>query len=171
MKSLRLRQLLFVCVAMLLTLMPTGAAQATPPDQYIYHSEVDWSWIDCGDFMVNEHAVMDVRVREHYDKDGNWVRAVEHYDWNGIVYNNQHPEIFLVEKPTHYNVTYYPDGLQAWVGLIISIHVPGEGPVFRGAGRGALYWLDDGYDLVYYMGHNDWIEGNTDALCAALRAP
>jgi len=168
MKPVRLSRMLLVGMVVLLTLVPPGAAWAKPPDQYTYHLEFDAPWIDCGDFMVNEQTAIDVRVREHYDKEGNWVRAVEHYDWNGIVYNDQYPEFFLVEKPTHFSITYDPDGFETWVGLFINIHVPGQGPVLQGAGREVVYWLDDGYELVFYAGQSGYIDGNFDALCAAL---
>jgi hypothetical protein len=162
---------LLVGMVVLLVMMPAGAAFAAPPEHWIYHYELDYPWIDCGDFTINEQAVMDVRVTDYYDKDGNRTREVEHYAWNGIVYNSLHPEILLVEKPTHYKVGYDPDGLQTWVGLFINIHVPGQGPVFRGSGRELAYWIDGDYYLTFWAGPSDYIEGDTDALCAALRVP
>lgn len=170
MKSIRLVRLLLMGLVVLLILVPAGAVWAVPPDRATYHAEFDVPWIECPGFTVYEKGAIDLRVRQHYDQDGNWVRAVEHYNWDGIVYNSEHPEIFLEENTTHFKITYDPDGLETWVGLAISIFLPGEGQVLFGAGRVQLYWVDGQPIFTFFAGQSDWMEGDTGRLCAALAA-
>ena len=166
MKSIRLARLLLVGLVILLTLMPVGGAWATPPEHSTY--QLEWEameWVDCGDFWVLEDAVVDVRATNFYDQDGNWIRTQEHWTLNGFVYNSEDPTHWLPENPTHLTITYDEAGGQVYVGRLITIQVPGQGIIWEAAGR--QVW-DSDWNLTFWAGPNDWLEGDTDALCAAL---
>lgn len=168
MNSIRFARLLLVGLVILLTLMPVGGAWAKPPERETWHFEADWLFIECGDFEVWEHLVMDVRVAHFYDGDGNWTRTQEHWTADGYVYNLNDPNLWLPEKTVHNMAIYYESGESTMVGPLVNVTLPGGGSIFHAVGR--LVYDSEG-NLTFYAGHNDWIDGNTDALCAALGGP
>lgn len=168
MNSIRLARLLLVGLVILLSLMPVGGAWAKPPVRETWHFEEDWFFEDCGDFEIWEVFFMDVRVTHFYDRDGNWVRTQEHWTGDGYVYNKDDPNLWFPENTVHNMGIYDASGGLTIVGKLVNITIPGEGVVFRTAGR-VVY--DSEGNLIFYAGDNDWIEGDKDALCAALRGP
>jgi hypothetical protein len=165
-RSRLLARLALVGLVVLLTLMPAGAVWAVPPVQETWQFDFTWLFEDCGDFEVWEHFYGDVRATHYYDQDGNPIRTVFHATGTGMVYNNSDPDIWLQEEIVH-NVGFFDEnGDQVWAaGRMVHIVLPGEGLIFIAAGRvfeceGAICWG--------VAGHNDWIEGDKDALCSAL---
>ena len=168
MKSIRGSRFLVASMAVLLMLVPVGAVWAVPPVEETFHVEVTWFFEDCGDFQVWEDFTADVRATHHYDKDGNYIRTVEHWTATGVVYNNDNRDIRLEEKIVHSTGFWDASGESWGVGRMVHIVLPGEGTIFIAAGRvfnceGAACWGS--------AGHNDWLEGDKDKLCAALRGP
>jgi len=106
-------------------------------------------------------------TQRFYDGDGNWTRTKVHWSHEGIWYNRENREFWLEQKPDHYMMTW--DGEEeTWVGVLQQINLPGAGPIFVGFGR--IVFESYGY-VTFWAGPNDWIEGDTDALCAVLSGP
>lgn len=169
MKSARLAKLLLVGMVVLLTVMPVGAVWAVPPEQEIQNFDWDVPLLSCSDpdFEVWANESVKLITQQFYDRDGNWTRTQVHWSFEGIWYNHENPEFWLEEKPLHYMTTW--DGEEeTWVGMVQQINLPGAGPIFFGAGR---IVFDSDWNITFWAGPNDWIEGDTDALCAALSGP
>lgn len=167
MKSIRFARLLLAGVVILLTLLPVGAAWANPPDQETETFHWDIPLLDCPEFPVWADETVRLRTKLFYDKDGNWTHTTYHWTINGIWYNHEHPEMWLEEKTAQYTVTIDEEG-QTWVGQVQNINLPGAGPIFFGAGK---FVMDNEGNFTFWAGPNDYIEGNLDALCAALSPP
>jgi hypothetical protein len=169
MRSFPLARLALVGMVVLATLMPAGAAWAVPPVEETWSFDETWLFEVCDDFEVWEHWWGDVHATHYYDRDGNPIRTVAHWTGTGFVYNNSAREIQLQEKTVH-NVAFYDENEeQMWAaGRMVHIVLPGEGLIFIAAGR-----VFECEEAVCYgvAGHNDWVEGDKDALCAALRVP
>jgi hypothetical protein len=166
MKFVRFSKLLLAGMVVLLTLMPVGAVWAVPPVEEIWHDDYTWFFEDCDTFEVWEHWSVDVRVTHYYDQDGNLVRSAAHWTGTGIVYNNSNPDIWLQEQTVHNLGFYDENGDLTWAaGRFVHIVLPGEGLIFIAAGR--VYDCEDAV-CTGVAGHNDWDDGDKDALCAAL---
>ena len=169
MRSVWLARLRLVCIVVLLTLMPAGAAWAVPPVEETWHFEANWFFEDCGDFEVWEHFTADVVATHYYDQDGNPIRTAEHWTGTGVVYNNSDADIWLQEKTVH-NVGFFDENGEpvSGAGRMVHIVLPGEGLIFIAAGR---VFECEGAACSSVAGHNDWVEGDKDKLCAALSGP
>jgi hypothetical protein len=168
--SIRLSRFLLVGMVVLLTVMPAEAVYAKPPDQETTVEYWDWSLgIRCpGGFEVRADEVVKLHTLVFRDKDDNWIRTKVHYTFDGVWYNSKYPEFYLEENTAHYTIT-FDEGGETWVGLVQSLQLPDGGPpIFFGAGR--LVVDSDGY-ITFWAGPNDFIDGNFDALCAALSPP
>jgi len=169
MRSIRLVKLLLVGMVVLLTLMPIGAVWAVPPEQEIQTFDLEERLLSCSDpdFEVWANESVKLITQQFYDRDGNWTRTQMHMFHEGIWYNDENPEFWLQQKPDHCMVTWDGEG-ETWVGLPQLINLPGAGPIFFGAGR---IVFDSEWNITFWAGPNDWVEGDTDALCAALSGP
>jgi hypothetical protein len=169
MKSIRLARLLLIGMVVLLTLVPVGAVGAVPPEQEIQTFDLEEYLLSCSDpdFEVWADESMKLITQRFYDRDGNWIRTQVHMSHEGIWYNKKNPEFWLEAKPDHCMITFDEAG-ETWVGLPQLINLPGAGPIFFGAGRIVLD--SDGW-VTFWAGPNDWVAGDTDALCAALSGP
>jgi hypothetical protein len=156
-------------MAVLLMLLPVGAVWAVPPEQETVEEHWNEKLLDCydPDFEIWVDESVRLTTQKFYDKDGNWTRTQVHLSFEGIWYNYQSPEFALEEKQLHYMITM--DGEEeTWVGMVQQINLPGAGPIFFGAGR---IVVDGDGNVTFWAGPNDWIEGDLDALCAALSGP
>jgi hypothetical protein len=170
MKSIRLTKVLLVGMVVLMTLLPAGAVYAKPPDQETTVERWDWPILQCpAGFEVWGDEIVKTRTMDFYDGEGNWTRTRIHYNFTGVWYNHDHPEIWLEENPGTYTVIVDKEGETVVVGLVQSLQLPdGGAPIFFGAGR--LEFNSEG-DLVFWAGPNDFIAGDVAALCAALTPP
>ena len=167
MKSIRWSRLLLVGMVVLVIVMPAAAVYAKPPDQETTLEYWDWPLgITCpAGFEIWADEVVQLRTMVFYDGEGNWTRTKVHHTFHGVWYNHDHPEIYLVENPAHYTIT-FDEGGETWVGLVQSLQLPdGGAPIFFGAGR---IEVDNEGNITFWAGPNDFVEGNFDALCAAL---
>jgi hypothetical protein len=169
MRSTKLAKLLLVGMVVLLTLVPVGAVGAVPPERETWQIEETWFFEDCGDFQVWEDLSADVHATHYYDQDGNLIRTVAHWTSTGVVYNNSNPDIRLQEEIVHNTGFYDENGEMTFgAGRFVHIVLPGEGTIFIATGR--VFDCQD-YACWDMSGHNDWLEGDKDKLCAALRGP
>jgi hypothetical protein len=146
-----------------------GVVSAVPPVEETFHIEETWFFEDCADFQVWEDFRADVRFSHHYVRDGNLIRTIGHWTGTGEVYNNSNDDLRLQEKIVH-NTGFYDesDEMTFAAGRFVHIVLPGEGTVFIAVGR--VYDCQDAV-CIGVSGHNDWVSGDKDKLCAALRGP
>lgn len=169
MRFTRLARLLLFGMVVLLTLMPVGAVWAVPPERETRQIEETWFFEDCGDFEVWEDFSADVLATHYYDQDGNLIRTIAHWTGTGVVYNSSNPDIRLQEKIVHNTGFYDENGDMTFgAGRFVHIVLPGEGMIFIFVGR--VYDCEGAY-CSSLAGHNDWLDGDRDALCAALSGP
>ena len=169
MKRVRLSSLVLVGMVILLTLIPVGTAWAVPPVQETVVEYWDWPILQCpAGFEVWGDEVVKLHTLVFRDKDDNWIRTKVHYTFDGVWYNRENPDFYLEENTAHYTIT-FDEGGETWVGLVQSLQLPDGGPpIFFGAGRVVV---DSEGNITFWAGPNDFIEGNFDALCAALTPP
>jgi hypothetical protein len=169
MRSIRLSRLLLVGMVVLLTLMPAGAAWAKQPERETVEVAEHWFFEDCGDFEVWEHFSATVEITRYLDGHGDIIWISEHWTGTGVVYNASYDYIQLEEKIVH-NVGFYDENHEPTgaAGRMVHIVLPGKGLIFIAAGR--FYECEDA-SCTGVAGHNDWVEGDKDALCEALRGP
>jgi hypothetical protein len=150
------------------------AAWADKPEQYpIAYQVTGFLVADCGDFLVLQDYGVEGYERHYFNKDGSLNRIFSNLDFpDGIYYNANDPSYWLAGTAEH---------TQSWLhfdengdpinyvesGPAFRIIVPGYGAVFIGTGH-AIYDANAG-QWTFLAGPRDFLRGNFDALCAALR--
>jgi hypothetical protein len=155
--------LLAILVPVLALALP-GVAGATPPE----HGTFDLGFNSFVDTEVCAAAPwqFDVNATEHEygrftvfsDKDGNFVKAIVHFNYDATISANG---ITLVERDT-WTTTDYADGTSRAVGLTVHIQGPG-GIVVRDAGQ--IVFNADG-TVNYIRGPHEQFSGVS--FCPAL---
>ncbi len=137
---------------------------AVQPDMYSF-SDSGQGFVGVCDagFEVWEDVSWDVRVKDYFDKDGNWIRSKLHWTVEGKVYNFDNPDNYLPYKNAVYNVFNYPES-QRIAGLWALVTVPGEGAIFMDVGL----IIFDANGVAFEAGKHQWWDGNVDALCGHL---
>lgn len=172
------RRLLLAMVA-LLALAPVTASAAQPE----FYTRYDDITIDdpvltpvCG-FPVVSHYEGAVKGRNFYDKEGNLVRSFETYSHHYLhTYTNPATGTTLTTGgPAAFRYEYHEDGSVTFTatGLQDNITVPGEGSVFRDAGKlvvesGEITFEAGRHDAyrLFVLGETQLAQGLCDALAA-----
>ena len=157
-----------VILSMLFLLLSFDALAAKPvsyTDEYPVFYEI----VDCGDFTVVDDAWEIDKVKDFYDKEGNFLRSQIIITAFDDLYRDDEPEgVHLTGKAQISGlVSYDENGDELWTqrGKAIAIMVPGYGSLFFDAGR-LVFNVDDGWDLIFVAGRqHDWNLGDFEALC------
>jgi len=175
-RTIRRRLLAIVAV---LALAPATASAAQPE----FYTRYDDVTIDdpfltpaCG-FPVVAHFEGAVKGRNFYDKEGNLVRSFETYSHRYLptFTNPATGTSFTSSAPAVFRYEYHEDGTFTFTvtGLQDNITVPGEGSMFRDAGKIVI----EGGDITFEAGRHDefrlFVLGETQQvqeLCEALAA-
>jgi hypothetical protein len=162
-KIVRKAALLAILVPVLALALP-GVAAATPPE----HGTFDFGFNSFVDTEVCAAAPwqFDVNATEHeygrftnfFDKNGNFVKAIVHLNYDATISANG---ITLVERDT-WTATFYADGTSRDTGLTVHIQGPG-GIVVRDAGQ--IVYNPDG-SVNYVRGPHEQLFGVS--FCPAL---
>jgi len=142
-----------------------AGAWAVPPVHIAGSEQGNDPIADCGTFEVWDEFTLNFRGTEHYDRDGNLVRVVEHVWGTDRLYS---PDTGKSLSPASYNQGETVDLVEGQVrvsGVIFRITVPGSGAIFLDVGR---YIIDFDEGLVFLAGQHQFFEGDFDGLCAAL---
>ena len=141
--------------------------QAGKPDMYSFSGGGQALVGYCADFEVWEDVTFEVQGKDYYNKDGEFVKQKWHWTVEGVVYNGDHPEIYLPYKNSVYNEHYIAETDESrYTGLWALVTLPGYGNIFIDVGVSVYYWEDGTYTLE--AGKHQWWEGNVDALCEHL---
>ena len=135
--------------------------------KFTLSDQVEWV-ATCGDYDILEKFDAKVKVKAHYDKDGNLINEMVHFGTDGqsTFYNSEAPEIGISGGPEGVVLKFdYVDGTMTISGLAYKVNVPGVGVLFH---QGGHYVCDLAWNCTNVGGPNDAWGGNTDALCEAL---
>jgi hypothetical protein len=140
-------------------------AWAVPPVHISGSFSGDDPIADCGTFEVRDEFALNFSGTEHFDRDGNVVRVVEHIFGVDRLYNSETGKSL---KPASFNqgeIVHPIEGQVAVNGVIFRITVPGAGVVLLDVGR-FVFTFDGG--LVFVAGQHEFLAGDFAGLCAAL---
>ena len=140
---------------------------AGKPDMYTVNGEGAGFVGDCGDdFEVWEEVSWEAKVKDYFNKDGDFVREKIHWTVEGVVYNADAPENYLPYKNSVYNEFFIGEtGEDRIAGLWALVTVPGYGSIFIDVG---LIIFDADFNVVFEAGQHQWWSGNVDGLCPFL---
>ena len=147
-------------------------ASATPPEQDRSSSSVQGQTVgNCGDFWVLTDYYLDISYKLFFDKSGNAIRdlAVVNLDGFSKYYNSTDPDRFVEGGPHEVQVQRFDfaENTYTFMGPGWRINLPGQGVIFLTTGRLVVDWGTK--EVLFQAGPQDWLEGNLDELCAALR--
>ena len=149
----------------------TATVNATPPVQERVSGYVEGQYIgSCGDFVVLSDYYYDVNYKLFLDRAGKPVRELQvlRTDGTSKYYNSEDPTRFVEGAPSEVQVARVVDAnIFTVMGPAFRINLPGQGVIFLMAGRLVLD-LSTG-EVLFEAGPQDWLEGNLDELCTALR--
>ena len=166
-----------LCVAVVLASGAISTALAVPSFKGpIGPFDIEAEFIgDCGGYAVLANVTVTGHFIEHYDKDGNLVRANVHLSYTESIYYGSYeadysdPEVFLVGHGEGQNERYDLTGVPPVVavsGGAYRVTAPGAGVVYIQTGN-ILFNLATG-EIISQAGPSDNLDGNEAALCAAL---
>jgi hypothetical protein len=141
-------------------------AAAVPPDHFTFHDEFsgDISDILPCSFPVSETFTLDGRGTDHFDQDGNFVRAEIHIKAEAWFTNDQ-TGYTLFDRDSFTVLVDGGSGEVSVVGISFHINVPGEGIVVLSAGK---VTFDADGEITFLAGPHDQITSGGQALCDAL---
>jgi hypothetical protein len=147
-------------------------ADAAPPVQDRFSVFVEQQYMgSCGDFAVLTDYWFDVDYKAFYDNAGTLIRelVVGRVDGFSRYYNASDPTHVVEGGPNEVQISRYesPGSIGTVMGPAFRVNLPGQGVIFLMAGR-LVIDLNTG-DVLFEAGPQDWLEGNLDKLCAALR--
>ncbi len=163
MKGARFPYLFVGGVLLLLTFVLVSTAIAAKPQVEFRQSEFT-DVIDCGDFLAIAEFMLFNRVTFFFDNEGNLVGAQNHGKGRGIVTNSVTGKS-AIDRGTFTVFLDFEEGTMTTTGTFDIITVPGEGIVFKDAGR-IVFDADD--DVIFVAGTHDFWLGDPTALCAAV---
>ena len=165
---MRRRILLLMTVAAMMAAMASSAA-ATQPVVEEDHRAGTFVLADCGEFQVLDRFVLDGTLQLFYDKEGNLEKIVKVFSGTDTFINSKTGK----EIPTttiHNSVIYDPETeLFAINGASFRVTVPGSGAVFLDVGR--IVTNEDLTNVTFQAGPHQFIDGDVEGLCDALREP
>jgi len=145
--------------------IPLSASAAKPDQSRFSMSFPADALIDCGDFRILDDVVIDVALKDFFDKNDNWIRSSEDYFFDDDLYNENFPDGIRLAGKGSVHWQRYKDGSFRNTGVRIRITVPGYGPLFFDAGQ----FGRDSDGVFYVHGHNqDWTSWEIDAICNYL---
>lgn len=152
----------------LVAFLGAGDLEAGQPDMYTFTGSSQ-GWVgDCADpaFEVWEYVLYEVKGKDYFNKNGEWVKTKWHWTVEGWIFNLDDPfNLALPYKNSvyteHYDVETDED---RFTGLWAVVTVPGYGSVFLDAGVVTFV----GGEIVFEAGKHQWFDGNVDALCEHL---
>jgi hypothetical protein len=153
-----------ILLAAALAAAPTAAAAGPVvigPD----HEEGLAPLADCGSFEILDAYSIDATMRLFLGADGDPAWAIETVSGVDTLTNSVTGK--AIAAPFHNSVRIdFATGLGAFGGIIFRVTLPGAGVIFLDAGR--LVASQDGSIVTFRAGPHQFIDGDFDALCAAL---
>ena len=156
-----------LALALLIAFIPSSAVLADAPiiDGPIHLEGTD-VLVDCGSFQVLDVYEQTEIFRLFYDQEGNLVKIVGE-NWGTDTFTNSvtgkaypmsfHNNIFFDYSPAPRRT--------ANIGVIYRLVIPGAGAVVLDVGR---LVFQRGSGLIFEAGPHQIIDGDLDALCAAM---
>jgi hypothetical protein len=149
-----------------------STVNAAPPVQERFSAFIGGQFIgSCGDFAVLSDYYLDIDYKLFFDREGNAVREllVLHTDGSSKYYNSADPTRFVEGAPSEVQIARWDLGgnVGTFMGPAFRINLPGQGVIFHQAGR-LVVDFDTG-EVLFEAGPQDWLNGNLDKLCTALR--
>jgi hypothetical protein len=153
----------------LLFLFLSFDALAKKPVSYTDEFPLFIEIVDCGDYSVVDDAWEIDKIKDFYDKDGNFVRSQIVITAADDIYRDDEPEGVHLYGTAHVSAEISfdenGDALYTQSGKAVAIMIPGYGRLFLDAGK-LVFNMDDGWDLIFSAGkHHDWNFGDFEALC------
>jgi hypothetical protein len=169
---MKMRVILSTMLAALLALAASAPAFADPPDRTPISLDEHWPAVNCGDFDVYRHILVDGMVIHFYDKEGVNIRDKAHVSILWTLTNSKDDRI-LTNKSNYIRTSDFVEGLHTYVGVLWHLTVPGRGVVVLDAGRIIVDYfpppIGPGYDIVWQAGHHELINADDwTVLCEAF---
>jgi hypothetical protein len=115
---------------------------------------------------VWEDVTWEAKVKDFFDKAGEFISEQVHWVVEGVVYNADAPESYLSYKNSVNNKFMIGEtGEDPVAGLWALITVPGYGSIFMDVG---LLIFDADFNIVFEAGKHQWWAANVDGLCPFL---
>jgi hypothetical protein len=157
-----------------LAMMCGVTAWAGKPETYPYgpRQVIGEEVANCGDFLVLTDYSIEGFARFYLNKDGSFRLLLNLVAPESIYYNSEDPSYWLPGTAENISQWYYfnaNDEAIYWVttGAPFRVILPGYGPVFMNVGRVKLDIATQ--EFTFIAGQFDNLNGNLDAICAALR--
>jgi hypothetical protein len=129
--------------------------------------DVSGSPIRCGDDTVIAAGIIHGTVTTYYDATGDLVRTKIHgkVEETWSLASGSGKEL---RGKANYNVFTLQPGMEKWTGVFWHVIAPGVGSVLLDAGLEIIDWSNPEIVVVRH-GKHQWLDGDFDALCAALQ--
>jgi hypothetical protein len=161
MKVLRVFSVFIVMALMLFAVTPALAAGPTFSIQEGSGTDaLNW----CA-FPIFDDWTFRFEIKDFYDNQGNWIRALWHNTFTDRFYNPANGKEALSRNTL--TQTFTPEGFRN-AGLTYHAVVPGIGTVLIDAGYISSSWASDA-PIVFHGRHMVYEEGDFSQLCAALQ--
>jgi hypothetical protein len=172
-RMLNIRVVMVIGAAISLGLGYLPNAFAVPPDKTDFGPvQVFGQYVGgCDTFSILTDYTYGGHVIVHYDQGGNVTKVFQHYSFTEVTYyNSNFPEVLVRGGPgetQNSRFIYTGDSPFAVLGgPTYKITLPGEGVIFHQTGR--LVVDLSTFEIIVQTGPSDFLDGNFDALCAAL---
>jgi hypothetical protein len=131
---------------------------------------------ECGGVPIMVHGITYGTQTTWFDEDGNVSRITLHAKTQDRIFLEGSDKV-LVGHASYHVFTLTPgaglyEGVEKWAGVFWHVVVPGLGTVLVDVGLEIIDWklLSEGYSPVLKaVGKHQWMEGDFDELCTALR--
>lgn len=149
-------------------------------DRYVTGLE-EISMGDCADYGVGSFEIWnDYQASIHdailFDEDGVTPKlVVENFKViSDVFYNSTNPTKRIAAGPgenqeVHYR---YENGKLVsfqWSGPVVRVNLPGYGPIYSETGVFKRLWYEGSWHFIMNTAHNQWVDGDIEALCWALK--
>jgi hypothetical protein len=158
-----------------LALVPTGVAQAQPPDHSVEHVDDTFTDTTTCSFPIAVHVQGTVRHTNFFDQNGNVVRSLTVFPGFKVTFSANGTSI-TTASPIMQTDTLNADGsvTVALSGLLNAVTVPGQGVVAIVTGHTVLIAFTDGtLQVVFQAGPAtfDLFDAVPPQLCDVLAGP
>jgi hypothetical protein len=160
----------FLLTALAVGILSPVSATANTTVRTVFHIDSSESRDDLCPFSIDETLVGSFQRIDQFDNAGNPIKVTLTafggpftitWSANGVTATTRSETVVVI-------FTFSPDGsviTRAQNGIVFNFVVPGEGSVLMEVGR---LVRDDAGDLLFDAGPHQFLEGDLDALCAAL---
>ena len=149
-------------------LVATTLQAAKPIKEYFAGEFLGFFIGDCGTFNVLSDGSFDGHYKLWLDEDGNFIRAQQRYNYDGVYYADTNPDEYIRGGPGEGENDHidFIDETVAVSGTWIKVRIPGYGVIFHEGGRLVIDLVTG--EVLFQAGPSDFRDENLAAICAAL---